>query len=38
MRTGNCVVKPHGRLVRVSYTRRRASTSRLSTWSSTRGL
>src|SRR5664280_3857727 len=33
-----CMVKPHGRLVRVSYTHRCASTSRLSNWSSTRGI
>jgi len=32
------VVKPHDRLVRVSFTRRRASTSRLSTRWSTWGL
>ena len=32
------MVKPHGRLVRVSFTPRSASTPRLSTWSSPTGL
>ena len=32
------MVKPHGRLVRVSFTPHSASTSRLSTWSSPTGL
>jgi len=32
------MVKPHGRLVRVSFTPHSASTPRLSTWSSPTGL
>jgi len=32
------MVKPHGRLVRVSFTSYNASTPRLSTWSSPTGL